>query len=85
MKTNSSKSFGIKHISATLYEEFSILHEYIISLHLSLTSCLASLHIGLHTFRASSLLFVTLALRIKRMCVTVCLCYPKNISVMKND
>lgn len=84
MKTNNSKSFGIKYTSAASCEEFSILHEYIISLHLSLMSCLARLHIGIHPFRAASLPCATLALRI-RLCITACLPYPKNISVMKND
>ena len=67
MKTNNSKSFGIKYTSAASCEEFSILHEYIISLHLSLMSCLARLRIGIHPFRATSLPCVTLALRIRRM------------------
>jgi hypothetical protein len=67
MKTNKSKSFGIKYASATSREEFSILHEYIIYLHSWLMSCLTRLHIGLHPHRESSLLCVTHALRIRRM------------------
>jgi hypothetical protein len=67
MKTNNSKNFRIKYSSAASCEEFSILHEYIISLHLSLMSGPARLHIGIYPFRVASLLCATLALRIRLM------------------